>query len=85
MHDLKAGTRLVEGPGGCEEQTPEVGEGGCPARVGSTTPTTLSRENRKRYFPQTKKTKSSLCDCGIKSPVHTVGYHDAILRVGGTI
>lgn len=34
-------------------------------------------------FPATKKTKSDLCDCAIKAPVHTIGYHDAIVEAGG--
>lgn len=30
-----------------------------------------------------KKRKSDLCGCGIKSPMHTVGYHEALMRAHG--
>lgn len=52
---IKASTRRRSRAGGCEEQGLEVGVGGCPDPVGSTSPNTLSRENTKRVFLPSEK------------------------------
>lgn len=81
VHEMKASTRGYS----VRTEGTEVVGGGYPGRGSTTSLTSLPSRNTKRFFSTAKKQKSDLCSCGIKSPIHTVGFHEAVINGGAAI